>query len=101
MRRREFLGVMGGATATCLRPAAAQQRERTRRIGLLLPAASADPEFQARVGAFVQGLQQAGWSIGRNVQLEYRWTEGRRDAIPKFAAELAALAPDVILADGS
>lgn len=100
MRRREFLGAVGGATLACFRSVEAQQPERTRRIGVLLPAASSDTEFQARVGAFAQGLQQAGWSVGRNLQMEYRWAD-RRDSIPKFAAELVALAPDVILADGS
>jgi putative ABC transport system substrate-binding protein len=78
MRRREFIAGLGGAAAVPL-VARAQQRERVRRIGLLLPAHSTDPEFQAYVGAFLQGLQQAGWVIGRNVQLEYRWTEGNPD----------------------
>ena len=77
----------------------AQQAQRMRRIGLLLPASATDPEFQARVGAFLQGLQEAGWSIGRNAQIEYRWAGDNPDT-RKLAVELIALAPDVILADG-
>ena len=72
-----------------------------RRIALLLPASDTDPEFQARIGAFRQGLQQAGWTIGRNAQLEYRWAGNNPDDRRKHAAELIALAPDVILADGA
>ena len=72
-----------------------------RRVALLLPASPTDAQFQARVGAFLQGLQQAGWAIGRNVQLEYRWAENNPNDTRKHAAELVALAPDVILADGA
>ena len=100
MRRREFIAALGGAVAVPL-TANAQQRERVRRIALLLPANPTDPEFQARVGAFLQGLQQSGWAIGRNVQLEYRWTEGNPDNARRYVAELIALAPDVIVADGA
>lgn len=100
MRRREFIGLVGGAAVWPV-VTQAQQGEKMRRIGVLLPAAADDQEFQARLGAFLQALQQSGWIIGRNVQLEYRWTEGNLDNIRKYAAELIALGPDVILADGS
>src|SRR6476660_6282236 len=72
-----------------------------RRVGLLLPAAADDAEFQARVGAFLQGLQQSGWRIGRNVRIDTRWAGGKADDLRRHAAELAALAPDVILAHGT
>ena len=71
-----------------------------RRIGVLLNLAENDPEGKARLGAFLQGLQQLGWTIGRNVQIEYRWGAGDPDRTRGYAAELAALAPDVILAAG-
>jgi putative ABC transport system substrate-binding protein len=105
MRRREFVTVIGGAIASSglLLPitAGAQQPERMRRIGVLLPAAVDDPEFQARVGAFLQALGQLGWSIGRNVQIDTRWATTNADDIRRHATELAALAPDVILAFGA
>ena len=72
-----------------------------RRIGMLLPAAADDPEFQARVGAFLQGLAQSGWTIGRNVRIDTRWATTNAADIRRHAAELAALAPDVILAHGA
>ena len=72
-----------------------------RRIGMLLPATADDAEFQARVGAFLQGLQQSGWSIGRNVRIDTRWATANVADIRRHAAELAALAPDVILAHGT
>jgi putative ABC transport system substrate-binding protein len=100
MRRRDFLGVLGGATAWPL-VARAQQGERVRRIGILLAATADDVEFQARVGAFLQGLQQSGWSIGRNVRIDTRWATTNVAEIRRNAAELVALAPDVILAHGS
>ena len=81
--------------------ARAQQRERMRRIGVLLPAAADDPEFQARVGAFLQGLALLGWTIGRNVRIDTRWATANAAEIRRHAAELAALAPDVILAHGA
>src|SRR5262249_57585785 len=77
--------------------ARAQQGERMRRIGVLLPASSDDAEFQVRVGAFLQGLQQSGWTIGRNVRIDTRWATANADGIRRHAAELAALAPAVIL----
>ena len=80
--------------------ARAQQSERMRRIGVLLPAAADDPEFQARVAAFLQALAQLGWSIGRNVRIDTRWATANAAEIRRHAAELVALAPDVILAHG-
>src|SRR4029453_19089927 len=93
MRRREFVTLVGGAAALPL-AALAQQGERMRHIGLLLPARSADdPEFQTRIGAFLQGLALSGW-------LEYRWAGTNPDDIRRHATELVALKPDVILSGG-
>jgi putative ABC transport system substrate-binding protein len=100
MRRRDFITLLGGA-AVAWPLAARAQTERVRRIGVLLPATSDDAEFQARVGAFLQGLQQLGWTIGRNVRIDIRWASPDAEAIRRHAAELAALAPDVILAFGT
>src|SRR5436190_8513344 len=99
MRRREFITLLGGAAAWPL-AALAQQRERMRRIGILLNAAADDAEYQARVGAFHQGLALLGWTIGRNVRIDTRWAGANAADIHRHAAELAALAPDVILANG-
>ena len=99
MRRREFIAVLGSAASWPL-TARAQQGERMRRIGILLPAAADSPEFQARVAAFHQGLALLGWTIGRNVRIDIRWGAGDAERSRKYAAELAALAPDVILASG-
>jgi ABC-type uncharacterized transport system substrate-binding protein len=101
MKRREFITLLGGAAAAWPLAARAQQGERMRRIGVLLPATADDAEFQARVGAFLQGLQQSGWSIGRNVRIDTRWATANAADIRRHAAELAALAPDVILAHGT
>jgi len=100
VRRRDFITLLGGAAAWPL-AARAQQAERIRRIGLLLTGAADDPESLARVGAFLQGLQQLGWTDGRNVRLEYRWGSADAERIRKSAAELVALAPDVILVSGN
>ena len=100
MRRREFVALFGGAAAWPF-AARAQQAERMRRIGILLPVAPDDAEFQTRVGAFLQGLQQLGWEVGRNVRIEARWVPGGADDTRKSAAELVALSPDIILASGS
>jgi putative ABC transport system substrate-binding protein len=100
MRRREFLSLLGGAAAWPLQ-AKAQQPERVRRIGVLLPAAADDAEFQARVGAFQQGLALLGWTIGRNVRIDTRWATANVAEIRRHAAELVALAPDIILAHGA
>jgi putative ABC transport system substrate-binding protein len=100
MHRREFITLVGGA-ATWPLAARAQQGERMRRIGVLLPATADDPQFQTYVGAFQQELQKLGWSIGRNVRIDIRWASANASEIRRQAAELAALAPDVILAHGS
>jgi putative tryptophan/tyrosine transport system substrate-binding protein len=100
LKRREFITLLGGAAAWPL-GARAQQPDRMRRIGMLLTAAADDPESLARVGAFLQALAQLGWTVGRNVRIESRWGAGNADVIRKHAVELAALAPDVILAHGS
>ena len=97
MRRRAFIRLLGGAAAWPL-AARAQQPERMRRIGILLPATADDPRFQALVGAFLQGLALLGWSIGRNVRIDIRWATADAAGVRKHAAELAALAPDVIVA---
>ena len=101
MRRREFLGVLGGVAAAWPLASYAQERERVRRIGVLLPAAADDAEWQAWVGAFLQALALLGWSIGRNVRIDTRWATANAAEIRRHAAELAALSPDVILAAGT
>src|SRR5262245_59251057 len=100
MRRRDFLKVTAGSIAWPL-AAHAQQGERVRRIGVLLPSAADDPEYEARMKAFSERLAQLGWVDGRNIQIEKRWGVGDPERTRKFAAELVALAPDVILAPGS
>jgi putative ABC transport system substrate-binding protein len=100
LRRREFITLLGGVAAWPV-AARAQQGERMRRVGVLNTLAADDVLAQARQGAFLQGLQQSGWTIGRNVQVEARWAAGDPDRLRKYAAELAALAPDVILATGN
>jgi ABC-type uncharacterized transport system substrate-binding protein len=98
--RRYCITLLGVAAAWPL-AARAQQPERMRRIGILLPAASDDAEFQVRVGAFLQGLALLGWSIGRNVRIDTRWATTNAAEIRRHVAELVALAPDVILATGT
>jgi putative tryptophan/tyrosine transport system substrate-binding protein len=100
MRRREFITFFGSAAAAWPLAARAQQAERIRRIGVLMSLAADDPEDQARVAAFRQGLQQLGWTDGRNIRIDYRWGAGEPDRYRKYAAELVALGPDVILATG-
>jgi putative ABC transport system substrate-binding protein len=100
MKRRAFITLLGGAAAAW--PLAARaQREHMRRIGVLLTTAVDDPETQARHTAFAQGLQQWGWLVGRNVQIDIRWGANTRDLARRYATELVALAPDVIFATGS
>ncbi|MGB8585678.1 MAG: hypothetical protein WCD87_08480 [Pseudolabrys sp.] len=99
MRRREFIALIGGA-ATWPLTARAQQPDRMRRIGVLIPLAADDPEAKARLAAFAQGLRELGWTDGRNVRVDTRLSAGNADEISKYAAELVALAPDVILAAG-
>jgi putative tryptophan/tyrosine transport system substrate-binding protein len=100
MRRREFITLVGGASAWPL-AARAQQGERVRRVAILLPAAADDTEFQARVGAFLQELAVLGWTIGRNVRIDTRWATTNAVEVRRHAAELAALKPDIILAHGT
>src|SRR5450631_3994309 len=98
--RREFITLLGGAAAWPLR-ARAQQPDRMRRIGVLTPGAADEPENKARIAAFLLGLRELGWTDGSNVQIVYRWSGGNAADTRKYASELAALAPDVILATGS
>jgi putative tryptophan/tyrosine transport system substrate-binding protein len=98
MRRREFITLLGGAVATWPLAVRAQQLDHVRRIGVLMASTADDPDFQARIMAFLQGLQQLGWADGRNVRIDTRWATTKPDDIRRHAAELAALAPDVILA---
>jgi putative tryptophan/tyrosine transport system substrate-binding protein len=100
MRRREFITLLGGASMWPL-AARAQQPERIRRIGVLMNLAADDPEGQARLTAFVQGLQQLGWTADRNVRIDYRWAADHADLYRRYAAQLVALAPDIILASSS
>src|SRR5215471_15802365 len=100
MRRREFITVLGGAAVWPF-AAKAQHSERVRRIGVLMNRAAENPEGQDRLAAFHQGLQELGWSVGRNVRLETRWGADNADLERKYAAELGALAPDIILASGT
>jgi putative tryptophan/tyrosine transport system substrate-binding protein len=97
MRRRDFITLIGGAAVGSPLAALAQQPDRVRHIGVLMAAAAADPEYQARIGAFQQGLALLGWTDGRNARIDTRWATNADD-IRRHAAELAALAPDVILA---
>jgi putative ABC transport system substrate-binding protein len=99
MRRRDFITLVGGVAAWPL-AALAQHGERMRRIGVLMNTAADDTVFQTRIGAFLQGLALLGWTIGRNVRIEIRWSGGKADDARRYAAELVALAPDVILAHG-
>jgi putative tryptophan/tyrosine transport system substrate-binding protein len=99
MRRREFITLLGGAAAAWPLAARGQQGERVRRTGILMNLAADDPEGQARVAAFLQGLQETGWVVGRNAQIDIRWgLSGDPERIRKNVTELVALTPDVILA---
>jgi putative tryptophan/tyrosine transport system substrate-binding protein len=100
MRRRDFIKGVAGSAAAWPFAARAQQPERMRRIGILIPATADNADYQARVGAFLQGLQQLGWTIGQNVRIDTRWATSNPTDIRKHAAELVALAPDVILVNG-
>jgi putative ABC transport system substrate-binding protein len=103
MKRREFIA--GGSSAVAvvwpLTAARAQQSKPTRRIAALMPYSANDPQAQNRNAAFLQALQQLGWTVGQNVQIDYRWSAGNEDDTRKYAAELVALAPDVIFVSGS
>jgi putative ABC transport system substrate-binding protein len=101
VKRREFITLLSGAAAAWPLAARAQQADRVRRIGVLLPAAADNADFQVWVGAFQQELALLGWNIGHNVRIDTRWATGNPAIIRKHAVELAALAPDVILAHGT
>ena len=101
MNKREFITLLGGAAAAWPLEVRAQQGERVRRIGVLMSTAVDDPQDPARLAAFAQGLQELGWTIGRNLRIDYRWGASNPDNTRKYAAELAALAPDVMLASGT
>lgn len=101
MRRRDFISLIAGSVAAWPLAARAQQSEPARRIGVLMNRAANDREGQARLAAFQQGLQQAGWSVGRNAQIDLRWGEDNLNLESKYAGELVALAPDIIFASGS
>ena len=99
MRRRDFIkGMAGSAAATWSLAALAQQAEQVRRIGVLMHSPSTEPEAQARLAAFLQGMRDAGWEVGRNLRIEYRWSVGDRARLFTDAKELVALSPDAILA---
>ena len=97
MKRREFITLLSSAAAAWPLAASAQQRGRVRRIGALMALAADDPDAQVRVAAFAQGLQELGWTVRENVRIDYRWAPSEADRI-RYAAELVALMPDVILA---
>ena len=101
IERRKFLATLGGAAAAWPLAALAQQREQMRRIGVLMNLTADDAEGQGRLAAFMQGLQEAGWSVGRNVRVDLRWGGGDPELYRSHAAELVALAPDVFLAAGA
>ena len=101
MNRREFITLLGGAAAAWPLAARAQQAERMQRIGVLMNLAADDAEGQGRVAAFQQALQQLGWTDGRNVRIDYRWAAGDTGRFRRYAEELLALAPDVVLASAT
>ena len=97
LRRREFITLLGGAATAWPLAVSAQQRERMRRLGVLMSQAADDPEAVPRVSAFARGAQEHGWTIGGNVRIDYRWGASESDRFRRYAAELVALAPDVDL----
>ena len=100
LKRREFITLLGGVAVAWPLAARAQQVQRVRRIGVLIPFTADEPEAQARMLAFAQGLQSLGWTVGDNLRIDIRWSAGDTDRSRRYAAELVALAPDVILASG-
>ena len=96
LKRREFITLLGGAAASW--PLAARGQEGMRRVGVLMNTGADEPESQARLAAFMQGLQEFGWAVGRNVRIDYRWTPGDAVHLRKSAEELVALRPEAILA---
>jgi putative ABC transport system substrate-binding protein len=101
MRRRDFLGILGGAAATWPLTVRAQQGERVRHVGVLMHVTENDPDGQARLTAFVEGLKELGWAEGHNVRFDIRWGPNDSDRYPRQAAELVAMAPDVLVAPTS
>ncbi len=101
MQRRDFINVIGGTAVAWPLGARAQQPERMRRIGVLMNTSADDPNTPTYIAALSQGLQELGWSVGRNVQIDYRWVAGDTTRAGRLAAELVALTPDVILASSS
>jgi putative ABC transport system substrate-binding protein len=101
MRRREFITLLGGAMAFWPLAARAQQTDRVRRVGVLMGYGEADPEAEALLSEFTQGLSELGWTDGRNLRMDVRWAPGRTDLMHTFAKELVNLQPDVILADST
>jgi putative tryptophan/tyrosine transport system substrate-binding protein len=100
MKRRDFITVLGGAAAAWPLRALAQQGARMRRIGVFMPGVANDPEYEVRIAAFLQGLGELGWIVGRNVRIDYRWGAGDVERYRAIAAELIALSPDVVVAYG-
>ena len=101
MRRREFITLLGGAAAAWPLAARGQQGERMRRIGVLMNSTADDTVSQERLRGFVQGLQELGWTVGHNLQIDYRWGAGNVERYRTFAAELVALAPDILMTVGA
>jgi putative ABC transport system substrate-binding protein len=101
MRRREFIRLFGSTAVAWPLAAHAQQSERVRRVGVLLPFAATDPQIQAWVGALLQSLALSGWTIGRNIRIETRYATGNLAEIRRHATQLVALAPDIIVAHGT
>src|SRR5262249_6827721 len=101
MRRREFIGLLGGAAAAWPLETGAQQRTQMRHIGFLIGLPADDPEGHARHAAFLQGLQELGWTVGRNLRMDYRSAAGVLENYPKYAAELIAAGSDVLVAGGT
>jgi putative ABC transport system substrate-binding protein len=101
VRRRDLIVLLGGATVAWPLATRAQQSDRIKRVGVLSGQAASDSEGQARLAAFLQGLQELGWSVGRNLRIDVRWSAGNADDTRKYAAELVALAPDVIESTGT
>src|SRR5712692_3370572 len=101
VRRREFIALLGGAAVAWPLAARAQQPENMRRIGALMSTTEYDPEAPVRIAAFQQGLQELGWTVGRNLRIDYRWGTADAAQSREYAAELVALGPEVILAGAS
>src|SRR5436309_750394 len=101
MRRREFITLLGGAVVAWPVGAQAQQSDRPKRVGVLMGIAENDPEGKLRVAAFEAGLKELGWTKERNVRIEYRWAAADANRLRSYAAELASLAPDILLAGGA